>query len=1611
MMNLFNLRKRTIALFLSFLMCLQLFYIPSAQALTSGPTQPEVQSFQPAGATEMVNLFSGDFSYNIPLFELPGPNGGYPFNLNYQAGIGMDQEASWVGLGFNLNPGAITRQMRGLPDEFKGDEVYTKMAIEPSVTVGLGAGAGVELFGSDNFSLNVGFSVSHNTYTGMGYSIDGSVGYEQSVGSSMTAGAALQVSLNPKEGIGVSPSLGLDSKLGKTGLTAGYHSRQGFQNVSMSQTFKDIKVFKGATTVENKWGATLSLAHPSYTPMVSMPMRNINIAAQFQLGGSWWGVFGAPYVRGFYNEQWLKNNRKRVKSNAYGYMHYQHSQSDEDLLDFNREKDGMVSKESPNLAIPSLTYDIYSVNGQGLAAMYRPMRNDYGRIHDPKTESISVGASVGVDVAPAASHGGVNLDVNHSKSTSGLWSDNNDMLSKAAFQEKNLNQLYEPWYLKGHGEPTVEELATSKAIGGDKAVRLELGGSRRNPTLKSSFENKNWKQLAPSNVSANRERKSRSQVVQPITNAELLSGAQEMNSLFNITYINKSGSEIKFNRSSLPAHHIAGYTALNAQGLRYNYALPAYNLYQENASFSVKKQAGQTARVNVGNNGGNDPSYQHSGTRKQLKKTELPPYAHSYLLTSIVGADYVDVTGNGVSADDLGYWVKFTYKQTSDASSPYQWRDPYSKAHFQEGWITDPRDDMGSYTYGKKEVWYLAKAETKSHIATFETSARNDGRGVAAKLQDSNNQGARLHALNTVKLYTRSAGVNYPIKTVRFQYDYSLCPGVYNNASGGKLTLKKMWFEHGNSTRGSMSPYEFTYSNANPAYDFYAYDRWGNYKPYPAGNQRYNRDFPYVDQNPAHKEDLDNYMSAWSLSEIRQPSGSRVMIDYESDDYAYVQNRTAMQMTDIVDPYSSSTGSLQNKFLLSKSNMKIRFKLEKPLETSFPASDHRKEVLKYLDNETGQLFFKNFINLRTPAENFHEYISGYADIDFAQNMGLEKDGSGKYAYGYFYVKSEEGYHPFSLRTFQHLRTNQPELTNSGRRLEQTNSTSKRISQMKSLAGLGAQIRQMFEGFYNYCYKKEWGREVVADKSWIRLKTPDKIKYGGGLRVKQLTITDEWSDDEEGLYGQVYEYTTEENGELISSGVAAYEPIIGGEEIPLRYAKKYVETVPLRSDNNLYFEYPINETYYPGPQVGYSKVSVTSLASAYLAGKEVNHITLSDGEPLFPSGPNITYGTSGMKVSEFYTAKDFPVITDETDKVNKPYKLSVMVPFLGSIGISSLASSQGYSIITNDMHGKPKKVSNYRQDNTGSIEPEPISWVKYNYRSSQKIYKQKKINELGNIFKDNGDGTISLASSNEINNNSISKMTLGQETELFMDMRHYEDNAWTGGARLNVDIVYIPLLFVIIPLPVPTVWPRVSKSSTDLKTASTNKVIFKSGVLESVEAYDGGSLVKTTNLKWDKLSGEVLLSTVNNNFDDPVYTYSIPAYTKYSGMGGAYQNVGFGFTIGNVQANPYKNDLFTFSTPSNVELSLHPGDEILLYDHNGELENPIGKGIYIGSEGGEMILYSNNSLAATEYKCMIIRAGYRNQLMAKVSSITALDDPSQSQGTTTYSKTISIPKDY
>src|SRR5690606_37276364 len=108
------------------------------------------------------------------------------------------------------------------------------------------------------------------------------------------------------------------------------------------------------------------------------------------------------------------------------------------------------------------------------------------------------------------------------------------------------------------------------------------------------------------------------------------------------------------------------------------------------------------------------------------------------------------------------------------------------------------------------------------------------------------------------------------------------------------------------------------------------------------------------------------------------------------------------------------------------------------------------------------------------------------------------------------------------------------------------------------------------------------------------------------------------------------------------------------------------------------------------------------------------------------------------------------------------------------------------------------------------------------------------------------------------------VALGQETEFFADMREHRDATYMGGANLNVDLV-------LFGAPFPSAWPSGGKTEKQLRTVVTNKIVFQPGILRSIEAYDEGSLLLTEHLKWDGETGAPLLTMVNNNFDDPVYS--------------------------------------------------------------------------------------------------------------------------------------------
>jgi len=167
--------------------------------------------------------------------------------------------------------------------------------------------------------------------------------------------------------------------------------------------------------------ASYSFAKTAYTPEVKIPWTGWNLSGSFS--GAFGGgiAYGTLGINGSYSIQKIKNGGAVIPKKAYGYNYLQNALDDnESLMDFNREKDGPVHRHNRFLATPNLSYDLYSVVGQGIGGMYRAHRSDYGFVYDPELFSSTGGGSLGAQVGPVLKLG-VDVNVNYSEQRNSRW--------------------------------------------------------------------------------------------------------------------------------------------------------------------------------------------------------------------------------------------------------------------------------------------------------------------------------------------------------------------------------------------------------------------------------------------------------------------------------------------------------------------------------------------------------------------------------------------------------------------------------------------------------------------------------------------------------------------------------------------------------------------------------------------------------------------------------------------------------------------------------------------------------------------------------------------------------------------------------------------------------------------------------------------------------------------------------------------------------------------------------------------------------------------------------------------------------------------------------------
>lgn len=1506
---------KRIAVLMAVLILSEILVPTVTYALTSGPSQPEVQSFEPVTTTEMVDLFSGDFTYNIPLFELPGPNGGYPFNMHYNSGITMDQEASWIGLGWNLNPGAITRQMQGLPDEYDGKAVKRELDIKPNTTGGAFVSGDLEFYGAGmKFVPSLGLSVKYNNYKGFGYSIESGLDVSGATGTDRTAGAGLHVSLDSYSGFGVNvraqysmQSRGADGLSSSAGgiIGVGYNTRQGLSEYSLEGNYTkhtgtitkvNSKSLLQAPTYK-KQGFSLegkssySVTSGGYIPHSAHPMMTRYTTLSFKVGGGAYGLYGHLKVGGMISSQYIAPSAQLQQTTSYGYLFSQNDQGG-GMLDFNRDQDGMLHKSSEHLPIPVTTPDIFMMTNQQVSTMFRAYRNDFGVLHDPRTESQAVGGSMGAELI--GTHWGGDITFGYGETKIDKWTANNSADEQFNFK-KNTTAGGENYYFKTYGEYTAIDKNTYQGIGYEEPVGIytdftgALDIPNINPNTTEKLEKK-YGQLIDSPIGSvnDNTRASRNTPIQ---------------------YIN-------------PSDPSKGMYSINSDGSAYVYGIAQMVKKNIECTYSVNGSLDDCAKTapnieKVGSGENAKPKYDgNPNIDYYFSRNTLTDYAYSYLITEIRGVDYVDSDGNGeVSDGDKGYWIKFNYDKVTEnplfQNSVYKWRTPFSGATYLPGKLTTQVDNKAHYSYGEKDIYYLNNVETSSHVAKFHISKRKDARGAFEELNSgysTQTRDAYSYKLEYISLHPK-VNQSQTLLKVMFEYSYNLCKGIPNNDgstdtyirsgenllnAGGKLTLKKVWVEYENSKRGKMNAYKFDYNETslsdNPTYTEGHYDRWGY------NRKKLNVDDvdcanPYIKQfdnsNSNHRTDMDATISAWNLRKITLPSGALINVEYEADDYAYVQNQKAAQMFKItsLDGVFDNDGS----YNANTNDRKVYFDLEHPIPNDGQAySTFEKQYFKGID----KIYFRVYGQM-VADDARRDYVSGYVDV---KSKGLvEPAGGGAFTKGYVELdKPRMGtkkhpkqfdYHPFAVAFWQALMTDYSEIPFTGKVGNFDGNKQERREKLKSLVSVFGEVRAMFAGFYKYANESGWGQKIDLQKSFIRLSAPDGVKIGGGVRVKKITLSDQWSSMESGAqnaeYGQVYDYTKmlSDGVTKISSGVATYEPMIGGDENIIRTAKEYMDAIPLKLSNRFYFEYPINESYYPGASVGYSKVTIKSLASHY------NENKTAPGS-FVPSTANIL--TTGATINEFYTCKDFPVITDKTDIRNNRVILYKQIPLIGSIKDVRVTATQGYSIALNDMHGKMKQVTTCKQADDGTIlYDDPVSYVKYNYACKTETPTTDPddnyyilTNNLP-VLRKNSSGTL-VKSNNYL---------LGQQIEFFTDMREDIVNNTTGGVGINVDLFFL----TFITVPIPAVWPMFTYERTRVRTIATNKIITRFGILQEIEASNGSSMVKTQNLVFDAQTGQPVLTSVTNNYNDPVFNYNLPAFLVYPGMEPAYKTIGLTFS--------------------------------------------------------------------------------------------------------------------
>lgn len=1574
-------------------------------AQTGGPGQPEFMKFKPVTATDLVNPSNGSFSYNIPLFEI----GGYPCNLSYQSGIQTEEVASDVGLGWNINIGAITINVRGLSDYYKGDIVTRNIYMRPNITFGRNYNLGLEIGGIPankskganllGGGLNVGKGIFFNSYNGWGIERNYGVNFSISNSSKTNkAGIGLGMKANSQNGIDVyaQPNVSMTqdkssgiSATGSLGGVISINSREGIKgSINVSMDFNLIekfnirqqdpavkKVDKMEETFAN-FSAAYSFSKTPEIPRVIYPFKTKSYAGSLKVGGEISFFYPNGTISGYYTKQDLSTNT--IKTSAYGFLYSDQAVGDNVLHDFNREKDQPYIKDvSLNIGIPFYTNDIYSVDAQGISGSFQLSRNDIGVIFDNKVMTSSTAFNLGLEAGIGnAFHTGADISSTSSSSYTGKW--DTDVTANLDFKKEEINDLYQPAFFRSASDVYVDQNKFFDLLKKDQAIKVQLEDV-------GYTQVKMVKELIGSGANLSFNNTLFKSIRDPRTiNIQYLTADLAQNFALEekiISYkVNTFNCSVQDYKTFIPrvsgyrqGYHPSQITATNFDGMVYVFGLPVYNKLQKEVAFTLdaSQRPGNDGLVTynpgmVKGENGKDGFYE---------STELPPYVTSHLLTAVLSPDYIDVDDNGPSINDVGNYAKFNYT----FAGPYNWRTPYDnqKATFNQAFLSDQTDNKASYVYGIKELWYIHSVESKMEIAEFhyDTTTRQDGLGVLGE-EGGKNTSQKLYKLEEIRIYSiNDKAINgsnaVPIRIIKFKYDYELCPGIKNTtaSNGGKLTLKEVAFCSGKSKRELQSPYKFTYGKMtdspniviNPSYNPRYINRWGNYQvndftsdinintSIPISNIGLsNIDFPYSSQND---QEMKQNAYAWNLTHIKLPSGGTIQAIYEPHRYAYTQDRRNMEML-LIEGVGIDSVNIIDSILYNNSNLNfLKFKLRTPIT----GNDPYKELLyKYFN-----------INL--------------------QGTGVLTD-----LPGFFYYKSLVKLRSDNIKSWEWI-SGYLKIKNVGF-IPNTNYAYIEVEPVC----INDKKESNFNDFVNPIAKSAW--------QFMRMYLPE-LCYGNANYFDPNSPSLKDFLDRSDLEQQVNEQTqaffqgfnkwaSEKKHAseiaLNKSFIRLYSPdlnkIIGGSRVKTIITNDnwFQSTSTASVDKSYSIDYEYTDVV-KNPVTGQDQV----ISSGVMEFEPPNggdenplrqpdfynqHIKMAPDNNLYVVSPyneflfpaqNLIYSKvkvasnktqldvpgTGYQEYEFVTAKDYPVQTDRTTLGDNHQK---MTSFLEGLTMSILGMgefhdyvtlSQGFSITNNDMHGKQLSVKNFNSQ--GSL----VSSEESEYVLNNDL---QLIGQDGKVYTSD---------------------KLGVSVSAICDARTTEHTTEVNGVDLNLDFTIYAVIPAVLFMPL----PKATTETTRLNTVAFNKIIYKKGIPIRKTVTENGARVSTENLLFDDHTGNVILTRTTTEFRDSIYSFTYPAHWIYEGLSAGYRSSDFKFNMS------ISGNTFNYSTLSDV---LKEGDEIF------NTANQTNK-YWITAKNGNTFTLNSKIMAdpvSLSGTWQVLRPGRRNMLTQEAGTVVSLKNP-------------------